>query len=202
MGEPRRRDSARTRKLLLETARRRFARDGYAATTVRDIADEAGANVALISRYFGSKEGLFEACLAAAADSVRGTQDGDVALEGLGRSIARGMAGVSSAHGLPEVLLLSLRPSGDEQAERARIRTLSSYAERMAALALPEGAPLPDDLHLRGQVLLATALGVAVLRATPGLGPITSATEDQLADALSDVVSALLGRGPGPLTQP
>ncbi len=30
-------------------ARRRFADDGYAATTVRDIADDAGGNVALTS---------------------------------------------------------------------------------------------------------------------------------------------------------
>src|SRR5687768_16792368 len=58
-----RRDAARTRRRLLEAARRRFARDGYATSTVRDIADDAGVNVALISRYFTSKEGLFEACL-------------------------------------------------------------------------------------------------------------------------------------------
>ena len=67
---PRRRDAASTRQLLLDAARRRFARDGYAATTVRDIADDAGVNVALISRYFDSKEGLFEACLAAAVDEL------------------------------------------------------------------------------------------------------------------------------------
>src|SRR5690348_5267904 len=67
----RRRDAARTRQALLEAARHRFAGDGYAATTVRDIADDAGVNVALISRYFQSKEGLFEACLTSAVDDMK-----------------------------------------------------------------------------------------------------------------------------------
>src|ERR1700712_5058446 len=34
------RDAGTTRQLLLEAARHRFARDGYAATTVRDIASD------------------------------------------------------------------------------------------------------------------------------------------------------------------
>ncbi len=65
---PRRRDAAETRNLLLTAARSRFAANGYTATTVREIADDAGVNVSLISRYFSSKEGLFEACLLGAAD--------------------------------------------------------------------------------------------------------------------------------------
>src|SRR5262249_4490858 len=52
---PRRRDAATTRQLLLDAARQRFAIDGYAATSVRDIAHDAGVNVALINRYFTSK---------------------------------------------------------------------------------------------------------------------------------------------------
>src|SRR4051794_36587391 len=67
----RHRDAAKTRQLLLDAALRRFASDGYAATTVRDIADDAGVNVALISRYFESKEGLFEVCLTTAVDDLR-----------------------------------------------------------------------------------------------------------------------------------
>src|ERR1700744_3072446 len=59
----RHRDADETRQRLLQAARQRFAQDGYAATTVRDIAMEAGVNVALINRYFTSKEGLFEAYL-------------------------------------------------------------------------------------------------------------------------------------------
>src|SRR5437868_7385898 len=53
------RNAAETRAALLAAARIRFARDGYEATNLRDIAADVGVNVALISRYFGSKEGLF-----------------------------------------------------------------------------------------------------------------------------------------------
>ena len=40
-GAVRSRDAAGTRQLLLQAARIRFARDGYSATTVRDIANDA-----------------------------------------------------------------------------------------------------------------------------------------------------------------
>lgn len=38
-----------------------FAANGFEGTSVRDIAHEAGVNVAMISYYFGSKEKLLEA---------------------------------------------------------------------------------------------------------------------------------------------
>jgi AcrR family transcriptional regulator len=52
-----------TRTHILEAAAAIFARDGFAGAHVAEIAEEAGANVALIYRYFGSKEGLLDALL-------------------------------------------------------------------------------------------------------------------------------------------
>ena len=46
---------------IIETAEELFADRGYDGTSVRDIADVAGINVAMISYYFGSKEKLMEA---------------------------------------------------------------------------------------------------------------------------------------------
>lgn len=46
---------------ILQTAEQLFADKGFDGTSVRDIADEAGVNVAMISYYFGSKEKLLEA---------------------------------------------------------------------------------------------------------------------------------------------
>ncbi|MEO5890353.1 MAG: TetR family transcriptional regulator [Ferruginibacter sp.] len=46
---------------IIETAERLFAERGFDGTSVRDIADEAAVNVAMISYYFGSKEKLMEA---------------------------------------------------------------------------------------------------------------------------------------------
>jgi AcrR family transcriptional regulator len=53
------RSREQTRQRLLDAAVDRFQRQGYDATTVREIANDAGVNAALVIRYFGSKEGLF-----------------------------------------------------------------------------------------------------------------------------------------------
>ena len=70
---PRKRDAAATRAAILEAARAQFARLGYDRAGLRDIAAEAGADVALIKRYFGGKEGLFTEALKASvrADPLR-----------------------------------------------------------------------------------------------------------------------------------
>lgn len=48
-------------KQIISTAERLFSHKGFDGTSVRDIADEAGVNIAMISYYFGSKEKLMEA---------------------------------------------------------------------------------------------------------------------------------------------
>jgi AcrR family transcriptional regulator len=62
---PRKRDAEATRAAILDAAKAQFARLGYDRTALRDIAAEAGADVALIKRYFGGKEALFTAALKA-----------------------------------------------------------------------------------------------------------------------------------------
>jgi AcrR family transcriptional regulator len=44
---------------VLDAARRLFARDGYAGTSIRAIAEAADVNHALVVTYFGGKEALF-----------------------------------------------------------------------------------------------------------------------------------------------
>lgn len=60
---PYRKNMAFTEKQIqiLAVAEQLFAQKGYNGTSVRDIAEEAGVNVSMISYYFGSKEGLMEA---------------------------------------------------------------------------------------------------------------------------------------------
>lgn len=48
---------------LLEAAKKLFADKGFDGVSVKDICDKAGVNVSLVSYHFGSKEGLFNACL-------------------------------------------------------------------------------------------------------------------------------------------
>ncbi len=60
-GRPERhpRNAAETRRRILEAARTLFSRDVYKNVGTRDIAAEAGVNLTLINRYFGSKKQLF-----------------------------------------------------------------------------------------------------------------------------------------------
>ncbi|MCT4608343.1 MAG: TetR family transcriptional regulator [Pelagimonas sp.] len=53
-----------TKEKLLTAARRLFWTRGYSNVSVRDITGAAGVDAALVSRYFGGKQGLFEATLA------------------------------------------------------------------------------------------------------------------------------------------
>ena len=56
---------------IIETAERLFAERGFDGTSVRDIADDAGVNVAMISYYFGSKEKMMEALFELRVGSVK-----------------------------------------------------------------------------------------------------------------------------------
>ena len=56
---------------IIETAERLFADRGFKGTSVRDIAEAAGINVAMISYYFGSKVKLMEAIFEVRIGSVQ-----------------------------------------------------------------------------------------------------------------------------------
>jgi len=184
------RDADATRELLRQSARERFARDGYAATTVREIAADAGVNVALINRYFVSKEGLFEECLVLAADQLgRGQQDSET-IDQLVHSLVRQVA--DSPNGEQQLLmLLLLRSSGDEQADEIRRSTLESFSRRIATHAglKPEENA---DHNLRAQIVLATVLGMLLLRSSGGSEPLASASEAQLRGPLGGALELLL----------
>ena len=63
MSTPRRRDSARSRELLLAAATDLFAERGFDRSTIREIGERAGVDPALIARYFGGKAQLYLATL-------------------------------------------------------------------------------------------------------------------------------------------
>lgn len=56
-------DQIDTRTAIMEATLELFAEKGYEAVSIRQIAKAANTNIALISYYFGSKEGLFKEIL-------------------------------------------------------------------------------------------------------------------------------------------
>lgn len=53
-------ESLTTEQKIVKAANKIFTQKGYAATKTRDIAEEAGTNLALLNYYFGSKENLYK----------------------------------------------------------------------------------------------------------------------------------------------
>lgn len=54
---------------LIEAGLLLFGTNGFHATSTRQIAQEAGLNISLIRYYFGTKEGLYRACLDAVKEA-------------------------------------------------------------------------------------------------------------------------------------
>lgn len=194
----RHRDASQTRQLLLDAALKRFAIDGYDATTVRDIAADAGVNVALINRYFESKEGLFKACLGSIGEHLKRPDADGSNVDQIARGmVARLVSLTRDGNPSPHYLLLLLRTSGDPQAESIRVGIIREFAERIAASAgWSPGDPKTDAILLRAEIALATTLGVVLLRTSSQLEPLASANEDALFEPLRDVVAALLDTKP------
>jgi AcrR family transcriptional regulator len=197
---PRRRDAAETRRRLLHAGRRRFALYGYERTTLRQIAADAGVNLALIKRYFGSKEGLFEAALSAAPDQMAELDDivGDQAR--LAEFLSRELATETWPETGENPILLLLRSAADPRSDTLRRRGIQNYAERLlrAAGYAPGACPPDRDILLRAYLILALGAGIAALRATIEVESLADATAEDLRGPLTDVIAALLPPRPAP----
>lgn len=63
VGAKRERNAAATRQRILDAGEREFAARGFAGARLREIADSAGVQPALIHHYFTDKHGLYRAVL-------------------------------------------------------------------------------------------------------------------------------------------
>ena len=80
---------------ILDTAEELFADNGYAATSIRRIADSVGVNPALVHYYFGNKKALLQKVM-------------ERSLEPLGHAIATMKNGDDTSPGTIARLLLSM----------------------------------------------------------------------------------------------
>ena len=188
----RRRDAAATREALLQAARSRFLRLGYDRTTLRDVAADVGVNLALIKRYFDSKEGLFKAALASAPRFLGSEgefpRDRAALAEALSHQLS---AGAWPEFGEHPVLML-LRVSGDERVDSLRRQALEDFSRQVLVASGTRQSEDDDERLLRAELLVALGVGVAVVRSAVGLQPLRDATSDDLIGPLRDVVDVLL----------
>ena len=66
---------------LLAAATRLFAEKGFAGVSIRQLAEAAGVNSAMISYYYGGKEGLYEAVLTTQYERLLGKFEAIAVLE-------------------------------------------------------------------------------------------------------------------------
>lgn|SRR5690348_1004225 len=169
-----------TRQEILGAARRLFAERGYAGTTVRAIAAEAGVNPALVHHFFRTKEQVFVAALDFPLDpaTVLATlRDGPP--EQIGERAARFVLSVWREPDSRASLLAILRSAmtRDEAAAITREFLGSVVLVRVsAALGV-------DPLRLIGGI--GQAIGVMVLRYVVGVEPVASASEDEVVALLA-----------------
>lgn len=72
MARPVNADAEATRRRVLESAVKLFSERGMEGASVRDVARGAGVTLATVHHYYGSKDGLFEACIASVYDALDG----------------------------------------------------------------------------------------------------------------------------------
>jgi TetR/AcrR family transcriptional regulator len=114
-------ESTPTPDVILDAAERLFARQGFTATTIKQIGNEAGVNPALLYYYYDSKETLYRAMLQRILGQllVRGAD----AIERAGshadriRAFVRAQAMLLSEH--PHFPQLFVREMVDHQAAHA-----------------------------------------------------------------------------------
>ncbi|MEV6866324.1 TetR family transcriptional regulator [Streptosporangium subroseum] len=183
---PRRlRDAEATRRAILDAAIDAFAHSGYDGASTRDIAREAGIDPRLITRYFGSKETLFER---AVEETYRHPL---MMVPGHNRAVAEALlsdAPLEQTKGL----LLTIRSAGNERAVEIMRDHLEQHYQRDLADALRG-----PDPGTRAALLIAVCTGVQmqrnVLRSRALRSPGSGTIIDRLAAALD-----LLGESDAP----
>ncbi|MBH0776415.1 TetR/AcrR family transcriptional regulator [Nocardia bovistercoris] len=183
---PRRRDRVATRAALLDAARIRFARNGFEATKVRDIAADVGVDPALLFRYFGAKEKLYAEAMrveiprAAHADPHRPVVH--IADELLREVVFDEWPEFGGEH----PLLAMLRSSG-LQSVRDQLRSrlcedyLREFAERLGG----------SDAALRAEMVGALLLGLGVMRVVVAAPALGAADVEQTRGLVADMVRAI-----------
>lgn len=175
----RHRDAAATRAAILAAARALFTEHGYDGTGLRDIARAAGSDSRLISRYFGSKEGLFAEVVDLAYEkSLMMTPEQNA-------QAARALL-VDPDRRAQDGLLLTLRSAANPRAAAIMRESIErNYQRRLA------GQLDGPDTFGRSSVLIAICSGVLLNRLILGHNALNSPDTEKLIPYLHAALDAV-----------
>ena len=185
-----------TREQILASARQAFAEHGYDKASVRAIARGAGVDSALVHHYFGTKEQVFAAAVAAAAAPAATAlqsipKDHPAAV---GEQMVRFFLGIWENPQTRGPLLAIARSAltNDTAARIFRGFIMEQVVRHMAAKI--DGADAP----LRVQLAAAQLVGTAILRYLLSVEPLASAPLEEVIGRLIPVVQGHLTGEPPP----
>ncbi|MDQ8755428.1 TetR family transcriptional regulator [Sphingosinicella sp. LHD-64] len=163
----RRRSALDTRASMLNAARQRFLRESYENVGLRDIAKDVGVDVALVSRYFGSKEELFREVLHGSdkADKFQ-IAVGPEELACYLTAMFDGKEDEEQRENL-ERLVIVLRSSSSPQAAAIVHEAVHEDVLQPIADVLGGG----EEAEIRAAMVLTILLGGAVMRSVMSVGP-------------------------------
>jgi AcrR family transcriptional regulator len=181
-GRGRRAGSPDTQEQIRQAARQRFLAEGYQAVSMRAIAADAGVDVALVSYYFGSKQGLFAAAMALPvnpADAFQTELDGD--LETLAERVLRTMLTIwdDPILGTP-LRTIAVTAAGDPDLNRL----VREAVGREINARLSERLGEPDGAQ-RAAAFTTQMAGVVFARYVLRIEPIASMTIDDVVRRLA-----------------
>lgn len=187
----RRPGASTTRQAILDAARARFASDGFAATTIRRIAADAGVNPSLVMQFFTSKEALFAAVMSISSkslDRINTVFDGPD--EHLGERVVR--AHLEVWEGVPEdsePMMAMLRAAITNEQAGAQLREFIQARLLDAMGAVRDQTP---DAALRAGLASSMLVGVVVGRRVVGVPILAEADTETLVAMIAPAIQSVL----------
>ncbi|MDQ3156276.1 MAG: TetR family transcriptional regulator [Actinomycetota bacterium] len=176
------------RELILGVARQQLAAKGFAGSSLRAIAREAGVDPSLISHYFGDKAGLLVATMQLPfnpLEKILPVLAGDV--EGLGvRLVTTFLEAWDPHRDVFSALLRSTFGSGDPSTMPA-----VQVAQNVVVKGLRAKLSGPDA-DIRATLAASQVIGMATLRYVARLEPVASAPAELVARWYGPAIQELL----------
>lgn len=168
------------RRSLIEAAARAFARGGFSATNLDDVAVEAGVSRVLIYRHFQSKTELYEAVLTEVSAQLRiATGHPDHLTPDSLRAL------VAAARDNPYGFRLFFRQSGQEPEFRRHADELRSAMKATAKPYLTEMITDPAKLRWASDLIPTVAVEAVIAWLDAG-----QPDPDTAADTISEMIGA------------
>jgi AcrR family transcriptional regulator len=178
-----------TREAILDAARRAFAEQGYQQATIREVAELAGVDPALVHHYFGTKQDLFVAAVQLPINPVERLT---AVLAEDREHVGERMIGVflsvwDHAANTSPLLALVRSAVGDEHAA-AMLREFITE-EVLGQIARQLGSP---DARLRATLVGSQLIGLMMARYIIKVEPLASAPAGQVAAAVGPTLQRYL----------